>query len=197
MIERHIDKEKDTAPSCPSADIAAYIDGELSPEAELAFDLHLTACRVCSEELNAQKMLVNALDGSLGSELHVPDDFTKRIVTHAEGSVSGLRRRAEWPKAVVVSVTLLFFVLFTLGAAVKGTFFSLFGVIGQVVAVVGFVIHFLFDLAVGAVVVLRNFGDQPGLSALGALLLTGIVFIVLYSSSLIRSNKENRRSHRE
>src|SRR5690348_2384504 len=99
---------------CPSPDIAAYIDGELTPDAELGLESHLAACRLCSEELNLQKHFVNALNGTLSGEFEIQEDITKWIVTSAESSVSGLRRRSEWVSALAVCSGLLLFVLFTL-----------------------------------------------------------------------------------
>src|ERR1041385_2648105 len=101
---------------CPSPEIAAYIDGELSPTDELTLEGHLLSCCICAEELNAQKELVNELNISLDRELELPADFTKRIVAHAESNVNGLRRPGEWLNAVFVCVALLFFILFSLGA---------------------------------------------------------------------------------
>ena len=41
--------------SCPTGDIAAYIDGELSPDHESELDLHFADCSVCTYEMNQQK----------------------------------------------------------------------------------------------------------------------------------------------
>ncbi len=69
---------------CPKSEIAAYIDGELSPRQELDLELHLAACRSCAEELNEQKKLLCALDFALEdeSEIELPENFTKVIVTN-------------------------------------------------------------------------------------------------------------------
>ena len=40
---------------CPTPDIAAYIDGELTPEAQLQLEYHLAACRVCSDRAKSAK----------------------------------------------------------------------------------------------------------------------------------------------
>ena len=53
---------------CPSPEIAAYIDGELSSERELELEFHLIGCDLCSAELNAQKLFLCALDSSLQAE---------------------------------------------------------------------------------------------------------------------------------
>src|SRR5262249_2163468 len=119
-------QEGEIISECPSLDIAAYIDGELSPDAEIALERHLATCSFCTEELNLQKQFVNALNCSLGAVPEIPADFTKRIVTNAESNVRGLRRKSEWLNALFVCVALLFFVLFALGANARGAFISFF-----------------------------------------------------------------------
>ena len=47
---------------CPSPDISAYIDGELSADQELQLELHMAGCRTCSDDLNLQKSFLNALE---------------------------------------------------------------------------------------------------------------------------------------
>src|SRR5437870_10821241 len=127
-------KPQDTN-ECPSTDIAAYLDGELSPQTELELEAHVSNCEVCLRELNQQKTFVTALSSSLISDLEIPDDFTKRIVTNAESTVSGLRRRSEWLNAVFVCCGLFFFVLFSLGASAGGAFGSFFGIFERIAAV--------------------------------------------------------------
>jgi len=175
---------------CPSPDISAYIDGELTPDAELQLESHLTTCRLCSEELNLQKHFVNALNGSLSGEFDIPEDITKRIVTSAESSVSGLRRRSEWVSAIAVCSGLLLFVLFTLGASARGTFVSFFDVAGQFAAVVSFVSHLCYDFAFGIVIVLRAIGAQPAFGVVSAGVLMTLVIIALYKFSSIRLNRK-------
>ena len=51
--------------ACPSPDLSAYIDGELSPHDELELEMHVAGCRVCADDLNLQKSFLNALDSSL------------------------------------------------------------------------------------------------------------------------------------
>lgn len=175
---------------CPSPDIAAYIDGELTPDAELRLESHLAACRLCSEELNLQKHFVNALNGTLSGEFEIPEDITKRIVTSAESSVSGLRRRSEWVSALAVCSGLLLFVLFTLGASARGTFVSFFDVIGQFAAVASFVSHLCYDFAFGIVIVLRAVGAQPAFGVVSAGILVAVAVVALFRFSSIRLSRK-------
>jgi hypothetical protein len=173
-------QESEFFAECPSVDIAAYIDGELSPDAELTLECHLAECSVCAEELNLQKQFVNVLNSSLENIPEIPVDFTKRIVTNAESNVRGLRRRSEWLNALFVCAALTFFVLFTLGANARGAFMSFFDVFARLAAVFSFVSHFLYDISVGAVVILRTIGGQPGFLVVGILILIGFSVVLAF-----------------
>ena len=86
-----------TENECPRTELAAYIDGELSPREALELEMHLAVCQDCAAELNEQKKLLCALDFVLESErkIELPADFTKIIVTKAQSNVSGLRSPRE------------------------------------------------------------------------------------------------------
>ena len=176
--------------TCPLADIAAYIDGELSPDAELKLEQHLAGCRNCSEELNSQKQFVNTLNGSLSGGFEIPADITKRIVANAESSVSGLRRRSEWLGAFSVCSALLLFVLFALGAGARGALVSFFDLFGQIAAVASFVSHLFYDFAIGVIVILRTIGAQPAFSIFTVGVLAVLAAGALYRFSPLRFNKE-------
>ena len=180
----------DISAECPSQDIAAYIDGELTLAAEFQLESHLASCRICSDELNLQKHFLNALNGSLSGEFDVPEEITKRIVTSAESSVSGLRRRSEWVSALAVCCGLVLFVLFTLGASARGTFVSFFDVAGQVGAVISFVSHLCYDFAFGVVIVLRAVGAQPAFSVVSAGVLIALAIVFLYKFSPVRLSRK-------
>ena len=175
---------------CPSMDIGAYVDGELSPDAELALEFHLADCSICTEELNLQKQFVNALNNSLDTFTEIPADFTKRIVVGAESDVRGLRRRSEWLNALFVCCGLLFFVLFTLGASARVAFLSFFDVFGQLAAVFSFLSHFLYDISVGVIVILRTIGADPEFSIVSVVVAIALVAILAYSFSPFRFNTE-------
>ena len=77
---------------CPSPDIGAYIDGELSSKREVELDVHFASCPVCLDELNDQKNFLTSLEYSLQgeSDIELPPDFARVIVANAESTVSGL-----------------------------------------------------------------------------------------------------------
>ena len=70
---------------CPTGEIAAYIDGELSPREELDLEMHFAVCRLCAAELNEQKKLLCALDFALEDEreIELPENFARVIVAAA------------------------------------------------------------------------------------------------------------------
>ena len=82
---------------CPSEEIGAYLDAELSPERSSALEDHFAQCAVCRDELNSQKAFLLELSRSLeaGASLELPKNFAKAVVTKAESSVTGLRKRSE------------------------------------------------------------------------------------------------------
>lgn len=172
---------------CPSIEIAAYLDGELSAEAEVRLETHLAGCHVCTAELNDQKNFINALNGSLADAPEIPADFTKRIVTNAESGVSGLRQRKERLSAVFVCVGLFFFVLFTLGASAPGTIAAFFNVIGRFAAVLDIAGHFVYDVSISAVVVMRSLAGQPGFGLVALAAIVPLIIGAAFKYSLVRN----------
>lgn len=173
---------------CPSIEIASYIDGELSLEKELELELHFAGCNFCLEEMNQQKQFLCALDSALRNEaeIEMPSNFTKVVVTNAESRVNGLRRPTERLNALFICAALLFFVLFALGAEAGSAFKPVAAVFEQVIAVVGFVLSFAYDIAFGAVVILRPLGSRMAIGYfVSAILLVLFVFSLFGLSRLV------------
>lgn len=191
ITEMHDTMIRDDAEGCPSADISAYIDGELSALAESSFERHIASCRICARELNEQKQFVNALNLSLSSAPEIPLDFTKRIITNAESGVSGLRKSKERMNAVFVAAALFFFAVFALGAGAPNALATVFEITGRLFAVIAFSAHFLFDISTGVIILLRAVSVQPAISisafSLGILIVASVAFV--FRSS--RANSHN------
>lgn len=188
MNERTI-TENEAEAECPSADIAAYLDGELPYDAETELEAHLSNCSLCTQELNHQKHFINALNGSLNDLPEIPADFAKRIVVNAESGVSGLRQRRERLNAVFVCVGLFFFVLFTLGASAPGTIAASMDIVGRLAAVFAFASHLVYDVAIGAVVVMRSLAGQPAFGPVAAIILVSTIIGIGYKYSHLRSGR--------
>jgi hypothetical protein len=163
---------------CPREEIAAYVDGEISPREELELELHFAACKACSDELNSQKKLLCALD-SIGrgkEEIELPDDFTKVVVTAAESKVSGLRRPQERRMALYVCVGLFF--LFVIGGETQALFGSL-GTITEQFAIAGrFLVHFVYDITVGMTIILRSLSNQLVFNSAVSFFVITVVFLI-------------------
>ena len=144
------------------SDIAAYIDGELSPREELELEMHLAICRKCSAELNEQKKLLRVLDFALESEreIEMPADFTRVVVANAESKVSGLRRPQERAKALFVCAALFLLALLGFGGETRTVLNAFAKLAEQFFAVGGFVWNLIYSVAVGTAVVLRSLSHQ-------------------------------------
>lgn len=142
---------------CPRTEIAAYIDGELAPRAELELEMHFAVCETCTAELGQQKKLLQALDFALEEkEFKLPENFTKVVIANAESNVTGLRRPKERFNALFICSALFLLVILSLGSETEnviGTFVRFFD---QFLVVGGFIAHLAFDIAVGVTVILRS-----------------------------------------
>lgn len=188
-MERLCKSENEIETECPSVEIAAYLDGELSPDLELQLESHLAKCVVCTQELNDQKHFINALNSSLVDGPEIPADFTKRIITNAESGVSGLRQKKERLNAVFVCCALFFFVVFTLGASAPGTIAASLDVFGRVAAVFGFAGHMVYDISIGVVVIMRSLAGQPAFGLIAFAVIVPMIVGIAFKFSLIRSSR--------
>lgn len=147
---------------CPLAELADYIDGELSPRREIELEMHLANCRRCAGELNEQKRLLSALDFALEDEkkFNLPENFTKIVVANAESKVSGLRCPQERFRAVFVIAALFLLFLLGIGGETRTVAETFLGFGEQILAVANFLFHLVFDLSVGVSIILRSVGSQ-------------------------------------
>ena len=179
---------------CPREEIAAYIDGEIAPRRELELEMHFAVCRNCASELNLQKKLLCALDTALLPEREValPKNFTKVIITKAESNVSGLRRPQERRNALLICAALFLPLLVGFGAETEPILTTFGNFAGQILAVGGLIIHLVYDVAVGAVVILRSLSNQVAFNSLASAVLLLILFVIsliTVSRLVIRFNR--------
>jgi anti-sigma factor RsiW len=177
---------------CPRAEIAVYVDGELTPHQELVLEQHLAVCDVCRAELNEQKKLLCALDFLLEekpSEIEIPENFARVVATRAESNVSGLRNREERKRAVFLCASLGLIALIGLGAEAKTVFAASSVVFEQIIALAVFVGHLAYDVAFGVVVILRSLANQTVVStALVMVLLIGFGIVSRAALSRLRQS---------
>ncbi len=171
---------------CPRTEIAAYLDGELSPREEMDLEMHFAVCKLCAGEFNEQKKLLCALNIALDekSDFVLPEDFTRSVVVRAESNVSGLRRREERFRALFLCAALFLLIILGLGSETEAVFstFALF--IEQMWAVGGFAAHLVYDIAVALTAILRLIGGHFFYNPLFAFL---ALVIFLISSGYIFS----------
>lgn len=179
--------------ACPRDEIASYIDGELSPTDETAFEKHLSGCDVCRSELRNQKQFLFALNASLESErdIPLPKNFTRTIVANAESRVSGLRRPRERFTAIFICAALFFFALFALGGEAEPMWRAFGSVAEKMLAVGGFVLRFVFNISLGVAIVARSLFSHINLwwaLALSLIVLCASALLV-FSRSVIRNSR--------
>ena len=187
--------------SCPRTEIAAYIDGELSPSAEMDLEKHFAVCKNCETEFNEQKKLLCALDFAFDekTDFELPENFTKSVVIKAESNVSGLRRREERFRALYFCAILFLLVILGLGNETE-TVFSTFKILfEQILAVGSFAVHLIINIAVALSAILRIIGGQfiytPVFAFLAFgvfLIFSGYIFSRLLSISDRSKNLETR-----
>jgi len=169
-------------PTCPVADISAYLDGELSPQAEMDLELHFTGCAQCTAELNDQKNLLRALDSTLDEpRFELPKNFSKAVVANAESRVSGLRRPKERFNALLICGGLLLLSLFAVGGNAGRTFSALSSGLQAVAAVAETCFHFVYDISLGAAVIFRSlFSNFVFGSPVSALIFVATFFAMIF-----------------
>lgn len=180
--------------ACPLPEISAYIDGELSSPNEIELEMHVTGCRVCTDDLNLQKSFLNALDRSLEDEkkIELPKNFTRAVVANAESRVSGLRRPHERRNAALIFGALVAFLLFALGSNAEKTFAATMTILEKVFAVVASAGHFVYDAALGSAIVFRSLLSKFVLESTAAV----TFFLVLFILSLYIFSRLVVRFHR-
>ncbi|HSK74766.1 MAG TPA: zf-HC2 domain-containing protein [Pyrinomonadaceae bacterium] len=149
-----------TENSCPRWEIAAYVDGELSPREELELEGHFSVCPSCAAELNEQKKMLCALDSAFEKDFQLPADFTKTVVIKAESNVKGLRCPKERSRALFICTALLILTILGLGSEAESVFAAFTTFFEQIWTVAGFAAHLIYDIAFGLTVILRSIGHQ-------------------------------------
>jgi anti-sigma factor RsiW len=177
--------------TCPSPELSAYLDGELSAHDELALEEHVSQCRICTDDLNLQKNFLNALEYSLdeGNEIELPKNFTRSVVANAESRVSGLRRPRERRNAAFICLGLIVFSIFALGSSAQKTFVASTAIFETLIALAFSAGHFVYDIALGSAIIFKTLASkfffESGTSVLVFLALS-VLSLYLFSRLLVR-----------
>ena len=180
---------------CPRSEIALYLDGELSPAAEIALEKHFAECKSCLAELNLQKEMLSALDFAFDDkyeEIKLPTNFAKVVAMTAESNVSGLRSKKERSLALFLCSAMFLAVIIGLGAETEKVFEVFRTFADQAIVVFGFVFHFIYGITVGLSIILKSLSQQIVFNSVASLLLIlGAFFVsfVALSRIMVRSNR--------
>ncbi|QQS42454.1 MAG: zf-HC2 domain-containing protein [Acidobacteriota bacterium] len=184
---------------CANFDVAAYLDGELSPSEEILIEQHFAVCTSCLSEFDLQKRLLSALDSAMaeGPALKdVPANFARVVTVNAESSVSGIRNPSERFRAVFVCAFLLLLVTVSLGTDAGSVAFDTSQKAAQqAFSVAGFLVHFVFEVGTGIGVVLRYVGHgvvYNSLVSAAASLLFFTLSSVALSRMVVRYNRGSK-----
>ena len=148
--------------TCPTDEISAYIDAELTSERELELEMHFAGCERCSDEMNLQKQFLCGLNSSMqqDGEIDLPPDFARHIVANAESTVAGLRRPRERYNALFICAAMLLFGLFALGAEAGQVFSGVTLAFEQAGAVGGFFARVVYSIFLGFAIIIRSLASQ-------------------------------------
>lgn len=174
---------------CANFDIAAYLDGELTPADEILIEHHFSVCERCLGEFDLQKQMLSALDSAMAEEIagrSVPANFAKVVTVNAESSVSGIRTPAERFRALFVCAFLLLLVTVSLGTEAGSVAFDASQrAASQAFSVAGFLVHFVYEVGIGIGVVLRYIGHGVVYNSLVSAAVS-LLFFTLSSVALSR-----------
>lgn len=155
---------KTTASVCRRDDIVKYLDAELMPDRELAFEAHLSECANCRAELNREKQILLALDRSFedSGAPDLPEDFARRISVAAVSDIGQIRQPRERILAAGICVLLLLFAFAALGGATDGLRIAT----DRSYALVSVVGHFFYHAAYGFTAMFRPLVSYVGSATL-------------------------------
>jgi anti-sigma factor RsiW len=178
---------------CPSPEISAYIDGELSTQSELRLERHLSSCSTCSEDLNLQKSFLSALESTLRDkgQIDLPGDFTRTVVANAESRVFGLRHPRERRTSALICGVLIFAAV-ALWSDSEATVSAASAIVEQAAALVVSIGNLAYHFALGTTIVFRTLASEFVFDSTFAV----VFFLVLFILSLYLSSRLLVRFHR-
>jgi Putative zinc-finger len=166
---------------CETANIAAYIDGELEPGQRSTLEEHIKECALCTSELQAQRLFMCELDSVLASPFDraVPPNFARVVAVRAESDMRGVRNRSEHTRALRFCIILGLSAFALLGvASSKAIILNVRSVAGKVFGILGLFARTSFDAAAGFTVISRvvSRGLVPDSRLVG---LAGLFLVIL------------------
>lgn len=170
--------------ACPTEDVAAYLDGELSGVAQEVFEAHLAGCAACAAELRTQRQLLCTLDAAFGDSgrFNLPQNFTRVVAAHAENNLRGVRDKVERRRALKLCAILALAAFALLGATSRVIVFQPVRSFGQItVRVLDLLGQTIYDAAIGAGIILRMIGRAAVVNPYGIGAMIALAFLVAIS----------------
>ena len=183
------------AHTCEPENIAAYIEGELEPDARLALEEHIKDCDRCVLELQEQRSFMCELDSAFRSpfQLAVPANFAQVVAVHAESDMSGVRKTAEHKRALQFCILLGLAAFILLGAAAsKAEIAGAASAIDKAAGILSFVARTIYEAAAGLVSMARLLSR----SLMAASPLTGLAGLVVIAIAVGLLSRLVIRYHR-
>lgn len=161
---------------CPTEDVAAYLDGELSLAAVEDFEAHLAGCADCNAALLTQRQLLCTLEAAFNGSgrFNLPPDFTRVVAAHAESNLRGVRTKTERRRSLQLCAMLALSAFALLGTASGVLVFQPIRSFLQIIARVSDLMwQTVYDAALGAGIIMRMIGrgvleDPHGVGLLAA-----------------------------
>ncbi|MFL6229826.1 MAG: anti-sigma factor family protein [Pyrinomonadaceae bacterium] len=185
---------RDAAPAaCDCADVAAYLDGELSVAESSAFESHLASCRSCAGALAEQRRLLCLLDAAFARaqrKVPLPEDFVRVVKARAQTDMRCVRRSSEkWlALALCLGLGALAFALIG-GRALADGLTPLRAAAGALGSILAMLFHAAAEAAAGALVILRGLGRYlstgtrgAGLAVVAALACAALALVALINN---------------
>jgi hypothetical protein len=182
-----------------SAQVAAYLDGQLEITAASQFEEHIKACRPCSAELNAQRQFLCELDSVLSSpeELPIPKDFARVVSARAESDMRGVRTEGEGRRALLACLALGITAFALLGVTASESVLISVRLLGnKVMDIVTLLWSTLHDAFIGLMIVSRVVVQvfQPHSMITSLIALIALAFGLVSLSHLIVSYHRRRQT---
>jgi predicted anti-sigma-YlaC factor YlaD len=185
------------APACDCADVAAYLDGELSVAESSTFESHLASCKSCAGALAEQRRLLCLLDVAFARaqrKVELPEDFVRVVKARAQTDMTCVRHKSEKWRALLLCLALTALALALLGGRVPSEGLTpLRAAAGALGSILDMILHTATEAAAGTLLILRGLGRYLSTETRGA----GSVLFVALAFALIALLALINNYHRE
>lgn len=183
--------------ACDCADVAAYLDGELSVAESTSFENHLASCRTCALALAEQRRLLCLLDIAFTRaqrKVELPEDFVRVVKARAQTDMTSVRHTSERRRAALVVASLALIASALLGGRVLHIGLApLRAALGAALSISDMIFHTLSEAVAGVLFILRGVGRQLATEPRGG----GALLLLLLACALAALLRLVSDYHRE